>query len=66
MKLPKDANVGDKFEIPTMVRGKKRFLTYKKTEPRGRNKNLSWKITRNESPEEREKRVSRKKQKKNK
>jgi len=47
--LPKKAKIGTKVSRTIIVNGKKRKLTWKKTRPHGKNKNLSWKIISNKS-----------------
>jgi hypothetical protein len=48
MSLPKKAKIGDKKSKVVVVRGVKRKLTWEKTRPRGKNRNLRWKIIKNE------------------
>jgi len=45
--LPKKAKVGTKVSRTITINGKKRKLTWKRTRPRGKNKNLTWKIVSN-------------------
>jgi len=45
--LPKKAKVGTKVSRTITVNKKKRRITWIKTRPRGKNKNLTWKIISN-------------------
>jgi hypothetical protein len=45
--LPKKAKVGKKVTRTVTVKGNKRKITWKRTRPRGKNKNLKWKIIAN-------------------
>ncbi|KKK57117.1 hypothetical protein LCGC14_3057700 [marine sediment metagenome] len=45
--LPKKAKVGTTVSRVITVNGKRRKITWKKTRPRGKNKNLMWKIISN-------------------
>ena len=45
--LPKNAKVGTIVTRAITVNGNKRKMTWEKTRPRGKNKNLVWKIVSN-------------------
>ena len=45
--LPKDVPIGTTVSRTLKVKGNKRKLTFKRTRPRGKNKNLTWKIISN-------------------
>ncbi|MEA3248438.1 MAG: hypothetical protein U9Q73_01905 [Nanoarchaeota archaeon] len=47
--MAKKRKVGDQWTEIKKVKGKKRKLTFEKTAPRGRNKNLDRKIVSNKS-----------------
>ena len=45
--LPKNAKIGTEVTRTITVNKNKRKITWKRTRPWGKNKNLSWKITAN-------------------
>lgn len=57
-KLPKDAEIGSVYENEIRIKGKKgkpdrtRIQTMERVNGRGKNKNLKWKIIKNESPKQ--------------
>jgi len=67
-KLPKESKIGDIIEKEIKVRNRKRVLTFECVNPHGKNKNLNWKVRKNESPEQNKARKEKeiKKERKNK